>query len=397
MLGQEHAWDVVTVEGRLFPAALQLPLSRLQLVAQHGDALRVIPHQIDERDSSGRIALPRGVEPSQDESPGVFDDNDLLVFATSDLGERARIAGAAEIQVTSPLDGATGWAYLRVGGDTPAVFPHAVHYDPEFDMVFGPRYVLGFGRHTSSYFAFVHPDGTLGRNLLDRVKVRITVTLLGGLLTFHRTEQDITSTVVAWKEGPIRVIRRARIRTRIGYGLPQPEVMADNIFTDDTFESPSTVRIPFDLRYVLGNLELRSFMDFDDLRNGRVFTREHAPVPIGCDLPQPPVNGVETNWFGLTGPEGTFVQDLLLSPDLRTVKVQLYAVADPAPDPPERVPGNCPGLGYTLTHWQGIGRGDYWSDTIVHAFAQYESTEVQNFLFRLEHPVGVTVNPGHTL
>lgn len=106
---------------------------------------------------------------------------------------------------------------------------------------------------------------------------------------------------------------------------------------------------------------------------------------------------MSADWFGLTGPEGTFVHALRLGRALRTVRRRLIALADRHPDPPERVVGNCPGLGYTLDHWEGIGRGTYWSDVVVRAFEHFKSGDEREFLDALDHPLAVSVHPplGH--
>ncbi len=86
-----------------------------------------------------------------------------------------------------------------------------------------------------------------------------------------------------------------------------------------------------------------------------------------------------------------FVHVLRLRPTLRRVRRRLIAIAERAPDLPERVPGNCPGVGYTLDHWEGIGRGTYWSDVIVRAFAGFTPGDERDFLYALDHPLQAQV------
>ncbi len=388
----DHSWQLVTVDGREFPRYFHVPVGELGVLRAGVPAPEPIPFQIDERDAQGRFALPEGSQPTQDEHPGIFDDDDQLVLAARDLGERGAVEGAAEIQITDPVTGDSGWAYLCLRGPQPPTERADVLYDAATDTISTSRYVLTFTPHTTSFFAFVGPEGKPGRNVLDRVKARITARFLLGILTFHRNEDDVTNTVVAWKAGPLRLIRRSNIRVRLGYGLPQPQVTAENIFTADTFESPSTVHIPFDLRYVLGDLMLRTYMDFDDLRDYRIFTADREPTAIGCGLPPPHIDGRPGDWFGMSGPEGTFVHVLRMGAALQGVRRRLIAVADRTPDPPERVSGNCPGVGYTLDHWEGIGRGTYWSDVIVRTFAQFKPGDERDFLRALDHPLQAQVH-----
>src|SRR5262249_1526631 len=153
-----------------------------------GGRLQSIPFQVDERNRDGEFALPNGPQPSQDESPGIFDENDLLVFAARDLGERATVSGAAEIPVTDPVAGAQGWTYLRIGIDAPTAGHDGLAYDPSTDTVRAQRYSVTFGPHVPTAFTFMRPDGTPGRNLLDRFKARATARILWGLLQFQRDE-----------------------------------------------------------------------------------------------------------------------------------------------------------------------------------------------------------------
>jgi hypothetical protein len=386
-----RGWEVVTVEGREFPAAFRVAGGRLTMWRSKGGALEPMPFQVDERDRNGQLALPDGPQPSHDESPEVFDDNDLLVFVARDLGEHATIAGAAEVQVTDPLTGTSRWAYVRVDAGAPAD-PHAdVDYDPATHTVRARRYSLTMGTHTATGFRFMNGNHVYGRNLLDRMKARVTARVLWGLLQFRRNEDDVTATLMAWKAGPVRLVQRTQLGISIGYGLSPPKIVAEESYTADASESPIIVQLPFDLRYVFGDLTVQLFLDFDGLQDARIFAAGREPVPIGCDQAAPDINGIATSWFGVTGVDGTFIHALRLSPTMETVHRALYAVADRAADPPERVPGNCPGVGYTLTNWAGMGHGTHQIDMVIRAFEHFTPGDERGFLASLQQPLVVQV------
>jgi hypothetical protein len=223
------------------------------------------------------------------------------------------------------------------------------------------------------------------------LKARVTARVFWGLLHFDRNEDDVTATLLAWKSGPIRVIHRSALSVRLGLGLSPPKIVAEDFYTADFSESPVIVQLPFDLRYVFGDLTVRIFLDFDGLRNARIFADGHAPEPIGCDQPAPDINGIATNWFGVTGPEGTFIHALRVSPTLKGLHSALYAVADRTPDPPERVPGNCPGVGYTLTEWSSMGRGTHQLSMVIRAFDHFVPGDERAFLSSLQHPLSISV------
>jgi len=393
MLDPGRDWEVISIEGRRFPVGFRVSTEQLSLLRVTNGALEPAPFQIDERDQNDRFALPDGPAASRDEAPGVFDDNDLLVFAARDLGERAHVDGAVEIEVSDPLSDHRGWVYLRVGPPITRSSRDDVRYEASSDTIRARDYALGFGQHTPSFFEFAEPGGSPVHNLLDRVKARVTARILWGILQFRRDEEDVTTRVLAWKDGPIRIIRRSQMRIRIGFGLPEPRIVAEDFLTADTFQGPVLVRLPFDLRYVFGDLVVHIFLDFNGLQGYRIFAAGQEPIPVGCGIPVPNLDGVSADWFGMTGPQGTFVHAMRMSPTMRHVHRSLYLLADPGPDLPEGVAGNCPGVGYTLTGWQGVGRGTHRIEMIIHAFKNYEWGDEKPFLESLQHPLQITLTP----
>ncbi len=389
----DECWKTVAVEGRELPASFRVAVHRLGLLRVRGGQAESIPFQVDERDAAGQFALPSGPFASVDEKPFVLDENDLLVFGARDLGEEAEVPGAAEIHVRDPVTGAAGYAYLVVDGSLPAATRDEVGYDAASDTVRARRYVLAFGKHTASAFAFVGPDGKPGPNVLDRLKARVKARILWGWLEFRRTEEDLRSEVLAWKDGPVRVIRRVRLRIGVGFGLPDPEIVAEDFFTADAFEGPVLVRLPFDLRYVFGDLTVRIYLDFQSFDGYRLFADGRAPERVDCGGGSVPLDGVPSDWFGMSGPEGTFVQALRVSSELQSVRRTLYAVADrERDDVPESVRGTCPAVGYTLSHWAGVGRGTHHVDMVIRAFDRYDPHSIETFLASLGQPLSVQVS-----
>jgi hypothetical protein len=393
---QSRASDLVLVEGRLLPDSVHVNVQHLSLLRQRAGSLEAVPFQVDERDDHGAYALPEGPQATADDSPGVFDANDLLVFAAGDCGERGTVEKAAEIRVSDPLSEAQCWVYLRVDPSSEAAGAGRddVTYDPQTDTVHARGYVLRWGDHTPSFFSFRNAGGT-ERNLLDRLKARVTARLLWGFLEFNRNEEDITTTVLAWKDGPLRVIRRAQLKVRLGYGLPQPTIIAEDIFTVDAFEGPVIVRLPFNLRYVFGDLTVRIFLDFEDLHGYRLVTATHDAVPIECGTPADGLEGTPADWFAMIGPEGAFVHALQISSTLQELDRRLHVIADREADPPEGTPGNCPGIGYSLTQWSSVGSGIHHIGMIIRALPDYQAGDERVALARLQHPLYGAVPASH--
>lgn len=107
VLGERGA-EAISVEGRLLPEKLRTGVEQLALSRWNGRKWERIPFQVEERDGSGNLVLPEGPQAAHDESPGVLDENDLLVLSASDLGERSTLDGASEIRAWDPLTGRSG-------------------------------------------------------------------------------------------------------------------------------------------------------------------------------------------------------------------------------------------------------------------------------------------------
>jgi|GEM_PF-2722769 len=265
---------VTLIEGQRLPSLRQHSISTVQVYAFDGDNPRPIPFQIDERDHRQRWVIDRGKHPTGDDSPGVFDENDVLVLADRDLGQRGSVTQL-------PKDGSL-WTEIRVGTEaTPLGFayvgvfttpppnssPHllSTHYDPQTDYVSTDRYTLGFaGAPLPSHLAFVdHVDDT-STNLIAGVRVIGEVRFLHGLLTLRRTDADIHTEVLGYRQGPIRTIRRAR------YWIPLPLGFRTNgridvMFYRDFVEGTTVVKLKVPPRLILADGELQAYFRFLDL------------------------------------------------------------------------------------------------------------------------------------
>jgi len=361
--------DVVTVEGAKLERLHGYPIARLAVLTCRPAACAPIAFQIDERDPNGRWVLDQGPQPNHDEPAGEFDASDLLLFMASDTGHQANarqmprdMLVVEEIAVTDPSDGSTQWAYV-------AAFAHAaprstrtyVAYDPSADRIRGARVALGFNGGIPDYLAVANQNGADAANLLDRFKVRAGATFLFGLVRFSRDESDLTTEFVAWRAGPIRVIRSQRQWVRLGWGIRSPTFGSYTYFYRDFAELPVGLRLNFPPTYFFGDIIIRVVVDFRDLTGWRLVVPSRAePIPIdGTMTPEKALlNDLSDTWFALIGPEIALVQSMDLGPTLSSVRHRLLFEEDRSrSDPPEAVPGTQPGIGYRLDRWEAVGAG----------------------------------------
>jgi hypothetical protein len=315
-----------------------------QAYAFHAGRAVSIPLQIDERDRRDRWVLDQGNTLNPDETAGVFDENDVLVFMNRDLGQKGDFAALPP--------GATVWGEVRVGNATAplgfvyvGVFEHppplpcptcvATRYEAASDRVYAERYALEFRSPLPRHVAFVDQLGEFGENLVAGVHADGEVRFLGGLMTLHKTDADIQTELLGYRNGPVRTIRRARYWIPLPFGF-RTAGRVDLLFYRDFVEGTALLKIGIPPSLVLANGELQAYFDFLHLDGARVFLEGMAPSE--------PVNGQMTpskqalverpaRWAALILPTGrTVVFIMRLEGALQLLDQRVYFADSPQSD-----------------------------------------------------------------
>ena len=337
----------------------------VELVACH-DTCAPIPWQLDERDPAGELALSDGPEPNPDVPRGVIDANDEVLWMAADAGRRMRAGEApptahCALEIAVRVGDAAGWVYAF------AVPPPAsrsslryVDYDPERDAISSARVVIGFGAPTPRYLALRTADGASGVNLLDRLNVRASARFLG-VIPLGRDEDDIQWIFGAWHAGPIRVVRREWQWVRLGWGLRTPIFRTESFIYRDYAELPVRLRLNFPPTYFFGGIEVQAALDFRDLRGWTIQTPRGplgAVGAVGGDVLQG-LNALEGDWLALEGPTVILLLRLQLGDTFASLRRQLLYREDDSGFGPEAAPGEHPAVGFRLTEWGHVDRGQH--------------------------------------
>jgi len=276
---------------------------------------------------------------------------------------------ATAVEITEPGN-PSRWLYVAPDRGLRSSTVDDVDYDPEHDRVHASRYTLGFERPQIGYFAVADGKGNDGPNLLDRLKARVTASVLWGLVRFYRNEDEVQETVLGYRDGPLRVTRRASLEVAIGWGLPVLRFIAEDHFYDDHAEAPVTISLPFSLSYVFGDLDVRIFLDFRGLEGYELRAEGlgERTVRVGAGDESIGSTGLRSTWFTLRRGDTAFLHRIHLGPGLESVEPTFYYAYDPTlSDPPESVRGERPAVGYRMIGWRGVSRGRYelWMDTYI--------------------------------
>ncbi|MCS6927685.1 MAG: hypothetical protein NZ578_17480 [Candidatus Binatia bacterium] len=325
---------VTLVDGGSVPVLQGQPLPAIHVYAFRGESAAPIPFQIDERDRRDRWVLEQGPRPNPDEAPGVFDANDAIVLMNRDLGRRGDFAHLpralthwAEIRV-GPASSPLGFAYVGVLASSPPATPDSspyVRYDPARDRVYAERYAVAFDAPLPTHVALVGELGDFGTNLVAGVRARGEVRFLGGLFTVRRTDQDIRSLLYGYREGPVRVIRRAQYWIPLPVGL-HTTGRVDFIFYRDFVEGTALVKITVPPHLVLADGELLTYFDFLDLRGACLLIDGTGPSePVDGHRAKQAFTGRPARWAALLLPDGRTVLLLVrLEGALQKLEQRLY-------------------------------------------------------------------------
>lgn len=331
------------VEGRTAQALLARPNASFRAYAFHGGVARPIPFQVDERDDRRRFATEHGPSPMRDDSPGVFDENDVIVFMNRDLGERGtrrRLpAGAAawiEVRVGAS-DDPLGFVYVGAfaGDPPPPCATDYVDYAADRDEISAERYHVVFGgQPLPSALSFVRGKGEPGRNVLEGVRARGEARILGGLIKLHRTERDLFTVLEGYRAGPVRVIRHAKYWIGLPLGF-KARAKVDLLFHRDFVEGRAAVKISIPPRLIPADGDLAAWFDFRGEEGARVLldgSPPSEPVDGRMSDAKRRIAGRPARWAALLLPDGqAFLLAVRLEGSLRRLDQQLYFGDSPIP------------------------------------------------------------------
>lgn len=396
---------ITSIEGQQLPTFSQHATSTIQVYAFREGRAEPIPFQIDERDHRQRWTLDQGPQAKLDDSPGLFDDNDVLVLMHRDLGPRGELAQL-------PKEG-TAWAEVRVGTDTAplgfayvGIFSQAsavseshspyTRYDPQADKVDTDRYSLAFaGTPFPSFLAFVDRIGDSSTNLIDGIRVIGEVRFLKGLLTLRRTEQNIHAEVLAYRQGTVRTIRRAR------YWIPLPlgfrtTGRIDIAFYRDVVEGTTVTKIKVPPRLILADGEVQAYFRFLDLRGARLIVdgEEFMGVVDGhMSDSERTQHQRPARWAALALPNGrTLLLIARLEGALQKLEQRLYYDDSEADSPQHR---SKPSFGFELSGVNQLETGTHQLSVFAITLDSTQVEDIRRTVERFLSPplVSVTVLP----
>ncbi len=425
--------DHVVAKGKVFNEIKNVSIDKIRVYALKKGKLKPIPFQIDKLDVEGKfifsIAEERekaedrieAYEDAKDEEdvPGeklaelkrramwvedmkLFDAEDELVFMAWDLGRKASInmfpknSKIEELAVTNPIDSSTAYAYVALFNSNPPPLSPVkyVNYDPKNDIVDADYYMVKFDKEHPHMFTenrLKDANGTLGENFVDRMKMRFKIDIKW-FVTMNFDEENTSGKLIAYKFGPVRVIRRMLFWLELMYIQVIPSATVDFVFFPNGIIAPGEINMPVNPKTFFNDeSNLIAGVDFSDLFNGSKMYTKKTSVPVIMDgkmsEAEKALDLKNQNWFVLYKDTkyGIFAQ-MVFDKRLKIVKSDIWYLDDKSVImEPEEIPGQ-----HILAYSMGLTQfpsGKYSMNMYMYMDRKWERGMEKRFLNFIANPL----------
>jgi hypothetical protein len=381
----QRSWQPLVIHGSALWTLSGQHEENLEVLAYRAGRLIPIPFQLDQVFSDGEFALPSGPVPVAGDHPGILGPRDEVVMMTSDLGGRLTDAGilpnnALEIEVANPLDGSDRYAYIAAAGSPQRSPIRYVSYQDKLHTVKTDAYLLTMKNELPESFTI--GNGNASDHLARGFEAHAEARLLK-MFPVHFSEKDVRSSIVAYKVGPIRVIRKIRHWLSLAPGIASPTVTRGDFFYPDSIDEPLVVDLPWVPGFLFDNIRVRFDMvlrgtsgltlSWPDLRAPGVSLDDRQ---LRLMIQQHP----KADRLALATKNGAVVGSFAPTSAINSLTVQLY-YRDRLIEGGFSDAAALPRLGFLLTDWQHLSRGSHRVEFILVAVAKdYRGTRVQTEL-----------------
>ncbi len=369
--------DPVVIEGGVLSSLVGKPISSLALMSFGSKGFKPIPFQVDERTDDGKFVFTHGPRAHPEDGDGILSLQDELVFMAWDSGDKASGAkmpegaeSGLEIMLTDPVGGSRAWVYLfSFSGAPPRSDIDYVKHSSNEDRnwVETDRYLFA-EKKGETYFDRLMLRGKQGRmsdNLADRIKGRGNLKAVGGRIKLQIGESDTKGDLVAWLDGPIRVVHLMQAYIKISIARFKAGGGANNLFYQNYFVTPIFFNFPIAPSTMLSDFKMIYGIDLNKNSEGMSYFDAANPKAVIMDgkmdesernLDRDTVH----DWWAITGDKGNLMVRMILPGEWKDVVLLKtgYIDDDTSLDPPESVPGQRQ-PGFLLDGMYNITKGDH--------------------------------------
>ncbi|MBD3345499.1 MAG: hypothetical protein GF401_10595 [Chitinivibrionales bacterium] len=243
--------EPIVITGASTPSLLGKSIDNIRIINGRG---KPIPFQIDELTPEGEYVCFRGDSPNNDESNGILDSIDEIVFLRKDCSPIEMFQNPAITQNSTAvfekieIGTGEGTKIAYISNDTSITLsPYSyIQYDPVKQKIRTPWYYAVFGKDRFHFtHAGVKEKGTPGYiDLTRELRLKIYLNALWGLLSIQYNEESLVCKVKRYKIGPIRLIRRGDLYLKLGLILKANSAAVNQICYPQMVRVPVYVHLP---------------------------------------------------------------------------------------------------------------------------------------------------------
>lgn len=358
-------YQAIRVEAEDLPEAASMPIDSLSLAAVVEGRLEPVPFQIDEYNIGGGVYFEHWDVPI-DGKRDVFDAHDKLLFLNRDAGPRrtsdmvydGKILAEIHLSDASQPD---RYVYLvkdsRLRSDTQYVrysSKEALLETDFFSMKFDQKNLLNWNQ-----FEY---NGFQGKAPLDSLKIRFNTGVVTNVTSTEMDNNNFVAHPVGDRVGPIRTVSQWNVDFIFaGVSLMQASIQLHVYPKSMVYDC--RIVIPSVRRSFLVNPQMSIMVDGNNLMGAKVRMSASPNVAVVDGRISPEEEKMrntlvdpEHNWIWMhTGKQFDTVwfYDDLGGP-LESVRFS-YEDNATQPQPPERFPGQLPGVGHTILQFPTSG------------------------------------------
>jgi len=418
--GQDRALvresDPVIIKGGEAGAFSGANIKGIRVYSFRNGSFEPAPFQIDEKTEYDDFVFPYGKDNNPEDGDGRFNDNDELVVMARDLGDRADdfealvppYQTAMEIKVSDPVDKGVGYAYLLYfsGNPPPLSLIDYVDIDPENNRIEAIHYTLGFSEEAPmamDELSVTKAGGGDGVDYCDRLKARLHAEIAG--ISVDKNEEDFTSKLVAWIDGPVRVIRSTRSGLILFWNIPSPAARIDNVYYYNSFSFPTEIYLPIEVGFLVKDTIFRVSVDSPRLSGERRYRNTLYPRGVIQDgkmsdkekkmaADPRPFTWSSTGTVGPDGRDhGAWFNRLIVEGDNPDWQPRVFYIDDENHlDPPDLEPGSFGNAGYQISGLTDITAGTYRLESIIYSVPVFDPSMVELYMRILDHPLEISLN-----
>ncbi len=425
----DRRFDPVVITGEAIPELLGKDISSLRLASFIDGELRIILHQFDERDKNGAIIIDNVEEGLPEESVGILDAQDELVFKSVDMGDRVRyfkrpliLSHFIELTLTDPLTGEKGWCYLQAYKKEPP----PLDLPSDVKLISDPNDGQPFITETNywkltgmtnkigkkTFFSlmpkdgyFMYGKGKSSKDVMDRFMLRIKLSFLFGKLNIDLNESSMTGGLESLKVGPVRAVCRNWSRSVLPLGVKGPTIWSDVFMYEHVSYQLASIKVPFNPGYVITMARGTVGIDWNPNAYGMKFYNSENLSGFDVDgrmsEAEQNFDPAPDQWRCLTGQQGTIVMQVKWD---ESIKAQADSFStrylddqntSMSPDDNKGAVAFCP----TVLDISSVDPGTYYfylaylltqSDAYLKGLPP--SREIEGFLNIQKNPLQITIN-----